>query len=360
MIVEVLSLELKFVGELIDGRAPVERIDAVEKVEERSALVGTDVVLELAEAEDVFERDVVVDVVSRRVAEAEALRLVERALAIIQHAAEFAGDRAGSQSLLNRERLIQGVELRSAERRWHKAERVGRRCRCRAEAMQSDERILWIGRDERWRNAREIEQAETGVLIEELAGHTSRSDGTRFKRRRVHPQDRRRKQFGLDERPQIGLGIGGKRDGRRLAEERQCRRHGILIDARHNDGRAVGVAVEIVEDRGVLDVVSRPQRQGHAARPIVTVVEILAGRDVRGEAVADGPAAGNAEQNLVLDDWNVDGAFDFLVVVVAELRLQIAFEAVGRLFGCEEDGAARRVAAEERALWSLRTCRLSR
>lgn len=63
--------------------------------------------------------------------------------------------------------------------------------------------------------------------------------------------------------------------------------------------------------------------------------------------------SGHPQQDLVIHDRDVDRAFKFLVVVITELALNIAFKVVRRLFGNEQHRAASRVASEQRSLWAV-------
>ncbi len=60
--------------------------------------------------------------------------------------------------------------------------------------------------------------------------------------------------------------------------------------------------------------------------------------------------AGDTQQEFVFNNWHVESTAQFDRIVIAILDLAIAFETIGWTLRLEQDGAACRVAAEQRAL----------
>jgi hypothetical protein len=104
-----------------------------------------------------------------------------------------------------------------------------------------------------------------------------------------------------------------------------------------------------VDDEGVGEIASRRPAQGRAPGLVVLVVEIAVGRRAVGIALPIGDAAGEA-QRKAFGERNIDRTLDDDRVVVAEGRVDIAFEPVGRIVRSDQHRAARGVAPEQGAL----------
>src|SRR5262249_38685776 len=115
----------------------------------------------------------------------------------------------------------------------------------------------------------------------------------------------------------------------------------------------VRVAVEIVQEKAVLDRFGRPQRNAKTGSLIVDVVIVLPGDDVLCIAVARIDVECSSKQELVGDDWNIYGTLFAEKIIVSEALLIIAAKFVRRPLGLQKDGAACCVASEQGSLRSL-------
>ena len=121
------------------------------------------------------------------------------------------------------------------------------------------------------------------------------------------------------------------------------------------NGRKLGAGaaicvVQIAEHEIVLESGERPCRDADAEGVVGQVVDGGVERRVLREAFAPRDVAGHADRQLVADDGQIEGALRFPHPEITRGRVDIAAELIGRLFRLEEDGAARGVAPEQRAL----------
>ena len=112
------------------------------------------------------------------------------------------------------------------------------------------------------------------------------------------------------------------------------------------------LVISVIE-KIVLDIVSGANRQADAPGIVIAIVIVFSVRCIDRIAVALLRLAGDAQQNLVGDDRDIDCAFEFAIGVIAELCLGIAFILVGRLFRLDRDQAADRILAEQCTLGPL-------
>ena len=134
---------------------------------------------------------------------------------------------------------------------------------------------------------------------------------------------------------------------------------GFIIVAENKPCAMVGVARTIHHDV-VFDRVRRAVRDADAACAIVPVVIILARDDILGEAVAVDGAAGQTDLQFI-GNRQIDDAFEFHGVVIAEHALHVAFVFVGWALRLQQHCAACGVAAEQcalRAFQNLHVCKI--
>ncbi len=115
------------------------------------------------------------------------------------------------------------------------------------------------------------------------------------------------------------------------------------------DARAVRILLVVIDHQRDVGGIARREAQRAARRPLIAVVDVVAGREIVGEAVALEADAGEARGERV-PERDVHHAFHFERVVVAGLELDVAVELLLRLARDDVDGAAGGVAPVQRAL----------
>ena len=114
--------------------------------------------------------------------------------------------------------------------------------------------------------------------------------------------------------------------------------------------RARRVGIIAVEHGVIVEALARPPGEADPLRPVVAIVELLAGDDIGREAVALLALAGDAQHQFIGNDRDVEHPFIDLVAVIAVLHRGVAVIVAGRPVRLEQHGTTGRVAAEQRAL----------
>jgi hypothetical protein len=151
--------------------------------------------------------------------------------------------------------------------------------------------------------------------------------------------------IGVDD-PELGKGQD------RLKWKTECLRGARICVAEGERARAI-FGVEIVQHDFVREIVRRRERRGTAEIPVILVQQVDILRNHMLVAILLLVLAAEANQQFVLDDRDVDHAFDRLAAVIAEGHLAIAFEIVLRMLRLEQDRAGVVAEAEQRPLRSV-------
>ena len=94
------------------------------------------------------------------------------------------------------------------------------------------------------------------------------------------------------------------------------------------------------------------EADGKTPRPQIAAIDALVRGFVEGIALALGPFSGKANVELIVNDGQIDHAFNAAAAIIADIRRDHRFKTVRRFGGNQIDHACRRVAAIERALRS--------
>src|SRR3546814_10523744 len=112
------------------------------------------------------------------------------------------------------------------------------------------------------------------------------------------------------------------------------------------------VGLGVIEDRRAADLVGRLDQQRYAQAVLMDVVEVRPAVQILGTAILAADLAGAAQRQPVGDPWDVDRAFQREVVQAAISAFDIAAQIVGRRPRADQQRAAQRVSAVQRALRS--------
>src|SRR6185437_3151675 len=115
---------------------------------------------------------------------------------------------------------------------------------------------------------------------------------------------------------------------------------------------AVVVFLEMFPDKIGLQILGWLPAHRHAARPEVAAVDALVGDLVERVALTLCPLARDADIQTIIDDGQVDHAFEAALMIIAEFARGHRFELVAWLCGSQIHYARRRVASVQRALRS--------
>ena len=116
--------------------------------------------------------------------------------------------------------------------------------------------------------------------------------------------------------------------------------------------QAVIAFLEMFPNEGRAEILDRTKQQRSARGPQIPPIDALAEFVVERVAVAFGPLASHAQCELVVQNGNVEHAFEAAIFIIPDLNRRFRFVAIGWLGGDQIDHACRRVAAVERSLRS--------
>src|SRR6185437_6561797 len=105
-------------------------------------------------------------------------------------------------------------------------------------------------------------------------------------------------------------------------------------------------------DKVGLNLLARLPADRHAARPQIAAIDGLARRLVERIAVAYGPFARNTNVEAVIDNREIEHAFETAVFVIADIDGCHGLELIGRLGRNHIHDTCGCIAAVKRALWS--------
>ncbi len=125
---------------------------------------------------------------------------------------------------------------------------------------------------------------------------------------------------------------------------------GIALAELFGAAHPVIVFLVVFPDEIGLQLVDGFPTDGDTARPQIAAVDALICKRIEGIALTLGPFTGKADIEAVVDDGNVQHAFEAALAIVSEFGARHRFELIGWLGGGDVHHACGRIAAVERAL----------